>query len=70
MIGISTKISDSIMDSTLDSTLDSSLVSTLVSTAVAALAMAPNYIVFGIPDPHPMDELKEELHEITKEKPL
>ena len=29
-----------------------------------------NYIVFGIPDPHSMDELKEELNEITKGKPL
>ena len=25
-------------------------------------------IVFGIPDPHPMNELKEELNEITKGK--
>ena len=29
-----------------------------------------NYIVFGIPDPHPMDELKDELNEITEGKPL
>ena len=34
------------------------------------LGLGKTSFVFGIPDPHPMNELKEELDEITKGKPL
>ena len=39
-------------------------------TPIPNTTLQKKKIDFGIPEPHAMDELKEELNEITKGKPL